>query len=212
MSTLKYATPVVELHQNISPLFLIHSFPLKTKERNGLGLSAVFGAVKQHHGAISVYSEKGKGTSFHVSLPLTDRPLDTARHIPLEQLKGSGTILIIDDEEMMRTTGRMILSNLGYTVLIAKDGIQGIDVFKKKQHQIDLVLLDMIMPQMNGPDCFQILRQLKPSIPIIISSGFSQEEDLLGLKDQGLNGFLHKPYQSSDLGEAIKSALNPPHE
>ena len=138
--------------------------------------------------------------------------MDTTRQIPIDQLHGSGTILIVDDEELMRTTGRMILTNLGYTVLVAEDGIQGIDIFKEQLHQIDLVLLDMIMPKMNGPDCFQILRQLKPAIPIIISSGFSQEEELQELKEQGLNGFLHKPYQSTDLGEAIKSALNPSHK
>ena len=180
-----------------------------TEKGTGLGLSAVFGAVKQHRGAITVYSKEKTGTSFHVTLPLTNKQMKTAEKIPLKQLHGSGTILIIDDEEMMRTTGRMILSNLGYTVLVAEDGVHGIEIFKEQQQQIDLVLLDMIMPKMSGVECFQLLRKLNPTIPIIISSGFSQEDELLELKEQGLNGFLHKPYQSSDLGKAIKVALAP---
>ncbi len=181
-----------------------------TKEQGkgtGLGLAAVYGTIKQHAGAITMSSEVDIGTTFQLLLPLA---LERAEEYPTSLIlrKGTETILLVDDEETMRTTASAILESLGYTVITAENGAQALEMFRENQGSIDLVLLDMIMPVMNGKDCFSALRTLAPQIPVLLSSGFTPDKDLEEMKKHGLKGFIHKPYLSAPLSQSVYDALH----
>ncbi len=173
----------------------------------GLGLSSVYGTIQQHNGAITVYSSKtGTGTTFHVLLPLSDIE-PTEQHVPPALQKGSGRILVVDDEEVMRLTAKAILEELGYEVVVAKDGQEALQIYLEENSAFDLVLLDMVMPVMNGRDCFEAMRKHNPNVLVVLSSGFAREEDLREMKEHGVVGFLSKPYFSSTLSQTIHDAL-----
>ncbi len=173
----------------------------------GLGLSAVYGTILEHHGAITVYSEPGKGTVFHIYLPVTDQQPEKSQANNEPAPTGSGTILIVDDEELIRITAEAILSELGYKVILAENGREGLRCIEQHGNRIDLVILDMIMPVMGGRQTFEKLRELAPLLPIIISSGFSKEEDLAILKDQVIAGFLQKPFRRSELARLVATTM-----
>jgi CheY-like chemotaxis protein len=181
-----------------------------TKEQGkgtGLGLSSVYGTIKNHSGAITVYSELGTGTVFHIILPCSENSLPKIKQ-QKSTLVGSGHILLIDDEEIIRLTSKPILEKLGYTVELAADGIEGIKIFEKNYKNIDLVITDMIMPQMNGSEVFKKMKEIDKNCKVIISSGFTKDENLILLKEQGLSGFLKKPFSRNELGELIHRILS----
>ncbi|MGM0461275.1 MAG: ABC transporter substrate binding protein [Fibrobacterota bacterium] len=196
----------------IPPDKLPHIFEpfFTTKEQGkgtGLGLSAVYGTIREHRGAVTVYSEPGAGTEFHLYLPLTFQA-ESQPAAPEKILSGTETILLIDDEELIRMTAKRQLESLGYTVICAHDGVAGVDIFAEKAADIDLVILDMIMPRMGGREAFTALRDISPHIPIIIASGFSKDEDMNSLRKKGISGFLHKPFRRNALGKMVYSALH----
>ncbi len=172
----------------------------------GLGLSAVYGSVVQHHGAISVYSEKNKGTQFNIYLPLSERSMQE-KNYQQDVVKGSGCILVVDDEELIRIMAKNILEYLGYEVLFAENGQEAIEVFKTNKDKIDIVLMDMVMPIMNGKESFFKLKQLDPEVKVILCSGFSQEKDITEMKNSGLKGFLKKPYHTLDISKHLDKIL-----
>lgn len=180
----------------------------------GLGLAAALGTIRQHRGGIRVASTPGHGACFSVFLPLTvaaDLKEELQPVTPrLRQRDGvsSGTILLVDDEAYMRDCGSEVLSRAGYTVLQAKDGEEAVGLFRERHSQIDLVLLDMIMPKMNGRDCFHALRAIRPDVRIIISSGFSRLEDLSELAASGMCGFIRKPYRAQELKQTVAAILD----
>jgi len=172
----------------------------------GLGLSAVYGTVKEHRGCIEVSSEVGAGTVFYLYFPsITGTGTITSQEDSAE--KGSGYILIIDDEPVIRTTAASILEDLGYQVVLAKDGRQGLEMYAAQQDLIDLVLLDMIMPGMSGVTCFKEIRALNPHARILVSSGFTENESLEELHRAGMMGFVKKPYRLTELAHAVAQAL-----
>jgi CheY-like chemotaxis protein len=180
-----------------------------TKEPNqgtGLGLAAVYGTVKQHCGTISVYSEEGEGTTFQIMLPLASGDSITKSGFP-PLIMGSGRILVVDDEEVMRITAKAILEDLGYEVILAKDGQEALDLYTKRKEDIDLVVLDMVMPEMNGRDCFFQLKKHDPKVRVVLSSGFTQGKDLEFMKQLGLEWFITKPYRSASLSQIVHNAL-----
>ncbi len=180
-----------------------------TKEQGkgtGLGLSSVYGTVQQHSGAINVYSELGKGTSFLILLPICEDAEKVLTNF-VDIKKGSGCILVVDDEVIMRSTAKAILESLGYEVLMAEDGEKALEIYKREKGRIDLVLLDMIMPVMNGKVCFKKLRKYDPQARVMLSSGFSTEDDLQEMRRSGLKGFIRKPYLISTLSRSIFEAL-----
>ena len=185
-------------------------FTTKTQEKGakgtGLGLASVYGTVQQHNGAIFVSSQIGAGTTFCIQLPLTNEVVSD----PLgsqEIVKGTGCILIVDDEEIMRSTAQEILANLGYEILIAENGEQALEIYEREKDKIDLILLDMIMPVMNGRDCFFELRKLDPSIKIVLTSGFTRDDDLNDMRESGLNGFIRKPYGRAVMSQVINEIM-----
>ncbi|MEE4252635.1 MAG: response regulator, partial [Desulfuromusa sp.] len=173
----------------------------------GLGLSAVLGTVQAHNGEVSVYSEIGKGTVFQVLLPLTEAEAEDLPTTSQPQC-GSGLILIVDDEHVMRDTAGAILEDLGYQVLLAENGQVGLDLYRQNKNKIDLVLLDMIMPEMNGRDCFCEIRKINPNAKVILLSGFTKSQDLNDLRAAGLSGFIRKPYRAAGLSEIIADAMS----
>lgn len=175
-------------------------------EGTGLGLAAVYGTMQQHHGEVTVYSELNNGTIFHLYVPIVEQQIDDADQ-KNDAVFGSGTILVIDDDETIRTTVKDTLQYLGYDVLTAADGQQGVEAFRGNSGNIDLVLLDMIMPVMNGRECFFALRAIDSNVQIVFASGFSREKDIAGLEEHGLGGFIHKPYITAELSKAVAKAL-----
>lgn len=172
----------------------------------GLGLAAAFGTIKQHNGSITVYSEEGQGTLFNITLPLTNGTLPPER-AKMTPIHGSGTILIAEDEEAIRVTTESMLTRLGYQVLTADNGEEAVQIYRDHQDTINLVLLDKVMPKMNGTDCLKQLLLINPHLAIVLSSGFTDETSLAELNRLGLKGFIQKPYQTVGLSQAIAAAL-----
>ena len=177
-----------------------------TGKGTGLGLAVAYGTISQHKGAISVYSEEDIGTSFSIYLPLTSEMAAQVASIA-QPVQGEGLVLLVDDEYVMRVTGSAMLKEFGYDVLTAENGKKGLEVFRKNTEKIKLVVLDMIMPHMNGRDCFAAIRDIAPEARIVLSSGFSRKEDVQDLKEQGLAGFVQKPFRSVEFSRVIAKAL-----
>jgi len=195
----------------ISPEHLKHIFEpfFTTKEQGkgtGLGLAAVYGTVQQHKGAITVYSELDHGTAFHLYFPLADIEENTF-DVKEEVIYGNGNIMIVDDEEAVRIMAKAILEYLGYSVISVNNGLDAIKTYLEKQNNIDLIIMDMIMPEMNGKECFYELKNINPDVKVVISSGFSQEKDIEQLKKDGVLAFIRKPFHTAFLSKIVKENI-----
>jgi PAS domain S-box-containing protein len=174
----------------------------------GLGLAVVFGIVQQHNGWIECQSQPGIGTCFDVYFPRSREP--AAAPVPSTTVvprKGNETILLVDDEAMIRELGRTILLQQGYRILQAEDGLVALDVFQQYAGEIDLVVLDLTMPNLSGRETFRRLRELDPNVGVLLSSGYSADEFEPGELD-GILGFIPKPYRVDELAAAVRAALD----
>ena len=170
----------------------------------GLGLAAVYGMIKDHNGAINVYSEVGTGTSFRLYLPCSDKAISKDISVPGDNLPhGTGCILLVDDEDIVCVTGKALLEKIGYKVITANNGREGVEVFKQHQSEIDLVIMDMLMPEMNGSEAFYAIKEIDPNCRVFISSGFTKNEKLEDLEANGLCGFIQKPFSINELIKLI---------
>jgi PAS domain S-box-containing protein len=174
----------------------------------GLGLSAMLGILRSHKGSIKIYSETGKGSTFKVFLPVVHGKTETPAKAPVKsQWSGKGTILVVDDEPFARSVARAMSESVGLRVVEASDGQEGVEIFRKMHAEIDLVLMDLTMPQMDGRQAFEVMHAVASEVPVILSSGYSEQEAIGDFAGRGLVGFLPKPYQVEKFRETIRQAF-----
>jgi CheY-like chemotaxis protein len=172
----------------------------------GLGLAAVGGIVRGHKGAIQVNSTPGKGTCFTVLFPASDRAAVPVFAAPAG-LRGAGTVLVVDDERVVREMVKKGLERYGYQVLLADGGLAAMDVCKRHPGEIALVVLDLSMPAMSGEETLPELRKIRPGIKVVVSSGYSEAETMRFFQGYPVSGFIQKPYTAARLAEKVKACL-----
>lgn len=197
-----YGIPCDQLDQIFEPFFTTKA----PGKGTGLGLSTTLGTVQQHHGEILVESTPKTGTTFTLNLPLTSDSKNSAANEINEISNGSGRILLIEDEEIIRATLSSMLTHLGFSVTTADNGKIGIDQFR--ENDFDLVILDMMMPEMNGMDCFFQLKEIDNDVRVILCSGFAEDEDIRKMKCAGLRAVLTKPVSSTQLSRTVINVLS----
>jgi len=165
--------------------------------------------VKNHGGWVEVYSEVDQGTTFKVYLPLAEGAEPVRAEVPGVLLHGTGRVLLVDDEPIIRDVGSRMLRHLGYQVVTASDGQGAIDYFREFHDEIDLVIMDLVMPAMNGRDCFRALKRIDPEVKAVLSSGFGLNGEVQETIDEGMLGFVQKPYHLAELSLAVARALRP---
>lgn len=173
----------------------------------GLGLSAVQGIVRGHKGAIKVYSQPGKGTTFKVFLPVTEQPARSSPVVPAVMNGGGELVLVVDDEEIIRRTAKSMLERHGYTVVVAEDGQRGLEIFRIVYDKVAAVLLDMTMPVLGGEETFSRLKEIRPDVKVLLSSGYNESEAIRRFTGKGLAGFIQKPYSSTALVRKIDGII-----
>ena len=173
----------------------------------GMGLASAYGIIKNHNGIINVYSEKGHGTTFKIYLPASDKTVPKEKPKAQKLLKGTETILLVDDEHMVIDIGKEILEKLGYTVITAASGTEAMRLFKKNQKKIDLVILDMIMPDMSGRDTFDNLKACQADVKVLLSSGYSIDGQATEILNSGCKGFIQKPFSLKQLSRKMREIL-----
>jgi CheY-like chemotaxis protein len=173
----------------------------------GLGLASAYGIIKGHGGFIDVYSEKGYGTTFSIYLPASQREAVAEDRLDGEIRMGHETLLVVDDEKMILDVTGAMLEGLGYQVLVARGGAEALAIYRAQQEKIALVVLDMIMPDMDGGEVLDGLKAVNPDVRVVLSSGYSLNGAAKSLMDRGVCSFLQKPFRLSELSLKIREAL-----
>jgi PAS domain S-box-containing protein len=173
----------------------------------GLGLASVYGIVKGHDGYIDVESEQGRGTTFTIFLPATEKGIEDKAEADARLIKGSGTLLIVDDEELVLDVGVNMLEKLGYTVLKAHNGTEAVNIFEAHHDKIKLVILDIIMPDMGGGMVYDKIKVINPEVKVLLSSGYSVDGQAIELLERGCDGFMQKPFTMEELSGKIRQIL-----
>ncbi len=181
--------------------------PYRPIRYEGLGLAAAYGTIKSHQGIINVYSEKGHGTTFNIYLPIARKDPATLPN-GTEADKGSETVLIVDDDPMASQVGRDILERWGYRVMVADSGTEAIEIYTEYNAQIDLVLLDVILPDLTGDQVFFSLKKINPNVMVIVASGYNVNQQIAHLLSYGCVDFIQKPFQSRTLSSKVRKALD----
>jgi two-component system cell cycle sensor histidine kinase/response regulator CckA len=173
----------------------------------GLGLASVYGIIKAHDGYIDVESQKGHGTTFKIYLPVSNRKVTGKAELAQEPVKGSETVLLVDDEETVIDVGRQMLERMGYTVLAARSGKDAIELYRAHKDAIHIVILDLIMPEMSGGETYDEIKKINPYVKVLLSSGYSKDSRATEILARGCNGFIQKPYTMKGLSLRIREIL-----
>ncbi|GAB4405557.1 MAG: hypothetical protein OHK0032_00070 [Thermodesulfovibrionales bacterium] len=183
-----------------------------TKEKGkgtGMGLAMVYGVVKNHDGFITVDSEPGRGSTFTIYLPATEREASKKGEVVKEPPHGSGTILIVDDEDDIRGLLRDTLNGLGYETIEASNGEEAVEIYRGQRERIDLIILDLVMPKMSGDEAFHRIKMIDPAVKVLVSSGYGMGEQMRKMiGDAGIEGFVQKPYDINEIAETVKNVLS----
>ncbi len=174
----------------------------------GLGLSSAYGIIKNHGGIINVYSEKDEGTTFNIYLPASEKEIAVREErLADEILKGTETVLLVDDEDMIVDVGEEMLKEMGYKVLVARGGKEAVEVYAKRKEEIDLVILDMIMPDMGGGEAYDRMKEKNPKVRVILSSGYSIDGQAAEILERGCDAFIQKPFNIKEMSGKIREIL-----
>jgi signal transduction histidine kinase/ActR/RegA family two-component response regulator len=174
----------------------------------GLGLSATMGILKGHRAGMRIYSEPGRGTTFKLLFPTSEaKRQEEAIQIAVPALVGRATVLLVDDEEMIREAAAAVLESLGLTVVTASDGLEALEVVQRTDLKVDVVLMDLTMPHMDGREAFHAIRRIHPDMPVILSSGYNEQESVQAFMGRGLAAFLQKPYTLRSLERTVLEVL-----
>ena len=173
----------------------------------GLGLASAYGIIRNHGGFITLYSERGHGTTFNLYLPVSASGAVADASLERQVIKGTETILIVDDEDIVLDVGVEVLKTLGYQVLAARGGPEAIEIYRQKAGEIDMVILDMIMPEMGGGRVFDAMKGINPSVKVLLASGYSLNGQASHILSRGCGGFIQKPFSIIDLSRKIREIL-----
>ncbi len=176
----------------------------------GLGLASTYGIIKGHGGFIDVESQPGQGATFSIYLPASSKKISKPRRGHEGIVRGQGTVLLIDDEDMVLEIGRALLETMGYQVLTAKDGEEAIKLYENQGGGIDLVLLDVVMPGLGGGEVFDRLKSMNPDMKCLLLSGYSIDGEATEIIQRGCDGFIQKPFKLRDLSKSIREILHHP--
>jgi signal transduction histidine kinase/CheY-like chemotaxis protein len=182
-----------------------------TKDRargTGLGLASAYGIIKNHGGIINAHSMIGQGSTFDVYLPASTRKIVQKGELNREILEGSETVLLIDDEEIIIDIGEQILERLGYRALTARSGKEAIEIYRANKSKINIVILDMIMPDMGGGETYDRLKKINSEIKVLLSSGYSINGQASEIMNRGCDGFIQKPFNVEQLSMKIRGILS----
>jgi len=173
-----------------------------------MGLAAVYGTVESHRGAVTLESEPGRGATVTLFLPLSmDEDVDTEPVAEVDETDTRASVLLVDDEDMVREVTREMLLLLGYRVTDCSDGLAALRMFRERSASFDLVILDLVMPSIGGLDLFMAMREIDSNLRVILVSGFSLGGDAQRILDEGAKAFLQKPYRADELARTVAGVL-----
>jgi CheY-like chemotaxis protein len=180
-------------------------FTTKQRERGtGLGLASAYGIIRNHGGGIRCSSRPEEGTTFNLCLPRSEKPVVDDDDTAPKMESGSETILLVDDEQMVLSVGREMLRYMGYRVITAQSGRAAVDIINDREKELDLVILDIIMPEMGGGETFDLIHERRPELPVLLCSGYSLDDKAAKILERGCDGFIQKPFDLDKLSRRIR--------
>jgi CheY-like chemotaxis protein len=174
----------------------------------GMGLASAFGILKNHNGIIYFTSTLGKGTTFYICLPASDLPAESDTVADENVRPGSGTILVVDDESYILDACKAMLTKLGYNTILAHSGEEAVALSRRENGRIDLIILDMVMPGMDGLTAYERLKEINPEVKVILSSGYSLTGAVKEILDKGCDEYIQKPFSLSQLSLITRELLD----